>query len=238
MAMHIDLNADLGEMGAESPDDALLALVSSCNIACGGHAGDDGSMRQVVRMAVKHGVAMGAHPSLPDRIGFGRRDIALDATTLRASLHAQVGDLIAICASEGATLTHVKPHGALYHQMARDDAIAQMIATVILELDSRLALIGPTWGDWAKVAKDHGLRTRIEGFADRRYRDDGTLVSRSEPDALLHGGAAIEQGVRLARGGPPRIDTLCVHGDGSDAVALTQELRAVLIANGIEIRRC
>ncbi len=233
--MRIDLNADLGETNADAE---LLVWVSSCNIACGGHAGDAASMNRIVQLAQQHGVAIGAHPSLPDRIGFGRRDIDIERDALRESVRRQIEDLMAIAVRQGVSVRHVKPHGALYHQMARDPAIAQLVAAVVVGLDPQLALVGPSWGEWVTVAQRFELLTIIEGFADRRYLENGTLAPRTEPNALLHGTAAIEQGVRLARGGPPRIDTLCVHGDGSDALTLTRNLRKAIIDAGIEIRAC
>ncbi len=243
--LFVDINADLGE-GAGS-DAELMPLVTSANIACGAHAGDEASMREAVSLALRHGVALGAHPGFADRQNFGRRELPVSPAGAASLVSAQVGALALIAAGSGATLTHVKPHGALYAIASRDRAIADAIAGAVFQSDPRLILVGLSGGRLLEAGRARGLRVASEAFADRSYEPDGSLTPRGIPGALLASpGAALEQAVRLlergtvlARGGtevPVEADTLCIHGDGPHALELARKLRAALAAAGFGAR--
>ncbi len=241
----IDLNADLGE--GDVHDDALLEVVSSCNIACGGHAGDAETMAATVRAAIINGVCVGAHPGYPDRDGFGRVSRVLDGDPLYESLTTQVGDLADIAAQLGTRLAHVKPHGALYNDAVADSGLADIIARVVAEAPGAPAFVGMANTELQFAAERHGLEFIAEAFVDRAYEADGTLVPRSEPGAV-HGELSVitTQAVRLAeagqvtaRNGEPvdvSADTLCIHGDTPGAAAAARAVRDVLESHGIEIR--
>lgn len=242
--MKIDLNADLGE--GSPHDEALLQLVSSANIACGFHAGDASTMRQSVRWALQYGVAIGAHPSFPDRENFGRSAMNLPADTVYAQILYQVGALAAIAKAEGGALHHVKPHGMLYNQAAREPALAEAIAHAVRALDSNLVLVGLAGSELIRAGKAAGLATREEVFADRGYQADGSLVPRSQPGALLDSDEAalaqslemvLRQRVQAITGEwvALRADTLCLHGDGPHALAYAQALRDRFAQEGIEV---
>ncbi len=250
--MHrIDLNCDMGEsfgawnMGA---DEAVMPCISSANIACGFHAGDASVMRRTVAAAVAADVAIGAHVGLPDLAGFGRRRMALDPQAAYDITVVQIGALAAVAHTQGARLRHVKPHGALYHMLDEDSALAEATARAIRDVDARLYVFGRSQGPWLRMAASMGLEVCHEVFADRTYRDDGTLMPRSEPGASLHGMEAVtSQAVRLAQGqgvvtGTGKMlslkaDTLCIHGDRDDAGTLAQTLRRHLESAGIRIAR-
>jgi UPF0271 protein len=245
----IDLNCDLGEsFGAwhMGDDDALLALVSSANIACGFHAGDPAIMRRTVAQAHRHGVAIGAHVSLPDLQGFGRREMSVGADEVRAMTLYQIGALHAFARAAGARLSHVKPHGALYNMAARDRALADAIAGAVHAFDPRLRLFGLAGSALLEAAAAIGLPVAAEAFADRRYLADGSLQSRREAGAVIGeaGEAAaqalgiVRDGIVVAVGGRPlalHADTLCLHGDGAHAVALARQLREALEHAGVRI---
>ncbi|NCT82273.1 MAG: 5-oxoprolinase subunit PxpA [Comamonadaceae bacterium] len=243
--MHVDLNADLGE-GA--PDDAaLLALVSSANIACGWHAGDARLMQATVAAALARGVAIGAHPSYPDREHFGRREMQLKPEQVRADLLYQIGALDALVRAAGGRLHHVKPHGALYNQAARDPALADAIAAAVLDIDPSLAVYGLAGGELLRAAERAGLRAVAEVFADRGYRADGSLVPRSQPGALIDDvGNAVARTLRMVREGvvtavsgetvPLQAQTLCLHGDGPHALAFARAIHQALTDAGIDLR--
>mgnify|MGYP006266740141 CR=1 FL=1 len=244
MRTQIDLNADLGEGCAN--DAELMALVSSCNIACGGHAGDDASMRAALLMAQRHDVSPGAHPSYPDREGFGRGRYELDTEQLRMSLDAQVGALADAARQVGMGLSHLKPHGTLYHDAASDPRVADLIAALAGVHLPGAALVGPPDSAVQVAARDAGLAFLAEGFVDRRYAADGSLLPRSDPRALLSDPSeqAI-QAIRLARGGPietaggPRaleVDTLCLHGDAANSVVAARTVRWALEDANITVR--
>jgi UPF0271 protein len=229
----IDLNADLGEGGSE--DEELLGLVSSANIACGGHAGDEETMRRSIRWAIQAGVAIGAHPSYEDPEHFGRRAMVLPLDTITELVVKQVGELAAIAAEEGTALHHVKPHGALYHQAGRDTAVAEAVAKGVQRVSPNLILFAQPESDLAQAGERAGLIICTEGFADRRYRDDGTLMPRGEPGAVIKDASdAVAQAMDLISQG--KVETLCVHGDGTTATAILRELRARLDAEGIVVR--
>jgi 5-oxoprolinase (ATP-hydrolysing) subunit A len=245
VVMQIDLNADLGEGGGS--DEALLDLVSSANIACGWHAGGANAMRDCVRLATAKGVAIGAHPSFYDPEHFGRKEMNLPADEIYAGILYQLGALCAIAQAEGGRVVHVKPHGALYNQAARDPAIAQAIVSAVHDLDPSLAVFGLANSSFIDTAREAGLAAIEEGFADRGYQADGSLVPRSEPGALIEAEDEMlehvlsmvnERGVRSVDGHwvPLNVRTLCLHGDGEHALAFARRLRATLDANGIEVR--
>ncbi|MGC4016915.1 MAG: 5-oxoprolinase subunit PxpA [Luteolibacter sp.] len=232
--MHIDLNCDLGE-GA--PHDAeLMPLITSANVACGFHAGDQETMNRCVELALAHDVAIGAHPGYDDREYFGRREMTLSSSDLVDLVTAQIHALRSATSSHKATLRHVKPHGALYNQAARDPAIASSIAGAIYEIDPSLVLFGLSGSELIRAGEARGLATAREIFADRRYQPDGSLVPRSHPDAMIHDVAeACDQTLRLIHAG--HADTVCIHGDGPHAVEFAHALRRKLQAAGIEIKR-
>ena len=197
---YVDLNADIGEGCAE--DDALLAVVSSCNIACGGHAGDQATMARTVQSASANGVAIGAHPGYPDRDGFGRESGFLKGPDLYESLTDQVAALGDIAAELGARLVHVKPHGALYNDAVADSELADIVARVTAEAPASPALMGMANTELERAAERHGLQFIAEAFIDRAYEADGTLVSRKEPGAVHENiNVATMQAVRLATEG-------------------------------------
>ncbi len=232
--MIVDLNADLGEGCAN--DEALLQLVSSANIACGFHAGDAQTMRQSVRWAVRYGVAIGAHPSFPDRENFGRTRMQLPAETVYAQVVYQLGALAAIARAEGGVMVHVKPHGMLYNQAAVDPVLADAIARAVLAVDPALRLVGLAGSELIRAGKHLGLTTRQEVFADRGYQADGTLIPRGQPGALIaNDEQALEQTLEMVRHHRVRTiegswaavqaETICLHGDGEHALAYARKLR-------------
>lgn len=241
----IDLNADLGE--GDAYDEALLKIVSSCNVACGGHAGDRDSMAATVRAAMTNGVSVGAHPGYPDPRGFGRVSGYLAGQALYEALTEQVTTLADIAVQLGARVTHVKPHGALYNDAIADSALADVIARVIAELHGEAAFVGMANTELQAAAHRHGLDFIAEAFVDRAYEADGTLVSRSEPGAV-HGELSVitTQAVGLAESGRVTArngavieivaDTLCIHGDTPGAAEAARAVRDVLESHGIEIR--
>lgn len=241
----IDLNADLGE--GDPFDAELLAIVSSCNIACGGHAGDTQSMRATIEAAMRNDVAIGAHPSYPDPEGFGRQSGFLTGDALYESLTEQVTALADIAAQLGATLSHVKPHGALYNDAVLDRELADVIARVTAETAGAPSLVGMADSELQIAADRYRLEFVAEAFVDRAYEADGTLVSRSEPGAV-HADLAVAttQAVGLAKRGSVtarngdvidvRADTLCIHGDTPGAAEAARAVRDVLESHGVEIR--
>jgi len=247
--MRINLNADLGEgygpwhMG---DDAAMLDIVASANIACGGHAGDPDVMRRTVRLARERGVSIGAHPGYPDLQGFGRRAMALSSVELENQIAAQVGALAGIAALEATRVTHVKPHGALNNLACVDRGVADTICRSIHAIDPGLILLAPAASQLVLAGRAAGLVVVEEIFADRAYLPDGQLVPRSRADAMIHGPAAClahvlamlearaliaADGTRLAT----PIGSICVHGDSPDAVGVARHLRAGLQQAGHDI---
>ncbi len=244
MSAWIDLNADLGE--GEASDAELMTLVSSCNIACGGHAGDDASMQGALALAAEHGVAAGAHPSYPDREGFGRRAMDISGEELAASLSQQIEALKAHAAAAGIILRHLKPHGALYNAAAKDFGLAETIAVVTVDQLPGARLVGPPRSELERAARDLGLGFIAEGFADRAYTRDGDLVARTEPGAVLEDNPARSaQALQIAKDGTvTTIDghrialpaqTICLHGDTPGAAASARAIRAALEAVNVAI---
>ncbi|KFC84525.1 LamB/YcsF family protein [Ewingella americana] len=240
----VDLNADLGE-GCDN-DQALLQLVSSANIACGFHAGDAQTMLQSVRWALQYGVAIGAHPSFPDRENFGRTAMQLPPETVYAQVVYQLGALAAIARAEGGKMVHVKPHGMLYNQAATDPALADAIARAVHSVDPALKLVGLAGSELIRAGKRLGLATSQEVFADRRYQSSGNLVPRSQPDALIESDELalqqtlmmVQQQKVVSREGvavPVQADTVCLHGDGEHALAFARSLREAFRQQNIQV---
>ncbi len=245
----IDLNADLGEsFGAwRMGDDAgVMPWITSANIACGFHAGDPTTMRATIALCAQHGVAIGAHPSLPDLQGFGRREMKISPDEVYAQTLYQLGALHALTKAAGTQLHHVKPHGALYNMAARDRALADAIATATRDFDPLLILVGLAGSALVDAGCDAGLTIQREGFCDRRYRADGSLTPRSEPGAVIENiDTAVAQAVSIAMRGEAftvdgktvriEADTLCVHGDRANATAFAEHLRRALEGAGVRI---
>lgn len=245
----VDLNADVGE-ATDAPgvdaERALLGLVTSVHIACGGHAGDDESMKAIVDAALAQGVRVGAHPSYPDRAGFGRTPMEIDRVALGASLSDQLRALHGICRAAGAPLESVKAHGALYEEVAKGGAVYETFREAVRGcLGDGVALVLPSGCRATAMALRDGVRILEEGFCDRAYRRDGGLVDRSEPGSVLTEPAlAAAQALSLARGAVVAadgcvltlwVDTLCVHGDSPGAVALATAVRRVMADAGIGV---
>ncbi len=242
----INLNADLGEsFGAWTmgDDTALLQIVKSANVACGFHAGDPTVMQETVRLAIAQGVSIGAHPSFPDLQGFGRRVMQMSPQDLEATLLYQIGALQAIAAAEGTRVTHVKPHGALHNVACADAAVAATIVKAVRKLDPSLVLLVPPYSTLAQAAEEAEQPVRYEVFADRTYLDDGQLTPRSRAGAVIHDSqACVEHVLHMMRAKaivtanglhlPCRIDSICVHGDGPEAVATAQAVRLALETAG------
>jgi UPF0271 protein len=234
MNLVVDLNSDLGEGAGH--DEEVLDLVSSANIACGFHAGDPASILASIQAALERGVAVGAHPSFPDRENFGRSEMTLPPAEIYASVAYQIGAFQALVRAAGGRMNHVKPHGALYNMAARDRALADVIANAIVALDPTLILFAPAASQLDCAATELGLQTASEVFADRNYLPDGSLVPRSDSNAFVHDPVeAAERVIRiLAEGKVRAVDgtdievfgtTVCVHGDNPQAVAFVRQLR-------------
>ncbi|MCF1463302.1 MULTISPECIES: LamB/YcsF family protein [Rhizobium/Agrobacterium group] len=246
----IDLNSDLGESyGAWSMGDdaAMLAVVSSANIACGFHAGDPSGIWKTVKAAAENGVSIGAHVSYPDRVGFGRRDMDVTSEELIADVIYQIGALKGMAAAANTRVTYVKPHGALYNRIANDARQGQAVIDAVKAIDPSLVLMGLAGAPILDLARTSGLSTVAEAFADRAYTPQGQLVSRREAGAVLHDAEKIaSRMVQLARQGTlEAIDgsvikveaqSICVHGDSPGAVAIAQEIRKRFEAEGIAVQ--
>lgn len=249
MTGKIDLNSDLGEgYGAWTmgDDSAMLNIVSSANVACGFHAGDPVSILATLREAAKRGVAIGAHVSYPDRVGFGRRPMDVTSAELTADVIYQIGALQGLCRAVGTRVTYVKPHGALYNTIASDARQGAAVIEALKEIDPALVLMGLAGAPILQQAAEAGLTTVAEAFGDRAYTPQGTLVSRREAGAVLHDPELVAaRMLRLASEGvieaidgtilPLHADSICVHGDSAGAVAMAARIRAVLIDNGVTI---
>lgn len=241
----IDLNADMGEYSdgeQQANEAALMPLISSCSIACGGHAGDETTMRETLRLAKAYDVSVGAHPSYPDREGFGRRHLAFEPAALASSLHTQVSELHAIAKSEGMTLRHVKPHGALYNNAARNIDLANLIAGA----PGEAIIVGPPGSALETAARAHGRAFAAEGFVDRLYLASGALTPRSEPGAVIADiSARAKQALAIARGDhfaaadgelQLAVKTLCIHSDSPGAVDTAKAVRLALEKDSFVIR--
>ena len=241
---NIDINSDLGEsFGAYTMgnDAEVLRYVTSANIACGFHASDPLTMQKAVRQAKEAGVKIGAHPGYPDLVGFGRRELKVSPAELKAMVIYQVGALQAVCKAEGTKLHHVKPHGAMYNMAAKDEKLADAIAEAVAAVDGSLTLMGLSGSCMKAAAEKHGLAFAAEVFADRAYEDDGSLVSRTKPGAMIEDeDLAIRRMLHLLETGTIEsgngkeirleADTICVHGDSPKAVLFAKKLREALTA--------
>ncbi len=241
---HIDINCDLGELTGNDAD--LMPYLSSCNIACGGHVGDAQSMKETIELAVMHDVKIGAHPSFPDPENFGRVVMQIPINALKQSILEQIESLRTIAESAGRKLHHIKPHGALYNAANVDEEIATMITDTVKENYSGVYLYCAYGSVIASIAKEKGIPTKFEVFADRNYNDDLTLVSRKDPHALLHEEDQVSEHVlrmvtqsqvKTISGNIKKIqaDTVCVHGDNENAVNLVNALYNRLKEEGIGI---
>lgn len=240
----IDLNADLGEGAGQ--DAEILPLVSSVNISCGAHAGDHLDIVSALEQAAQREVAVGAHPSYPDREFLGRRSVAMPPARLRATILAQLESLAERAIHSGTRLQHVKPHGALYNDAASDMDLAQQLCEIVAEFDRDIVIVGLAGGRLLEAAQHLGLPSRSEAFVDRRYQADGTLVNRSHPAALLtRQEQAVAQALSIIQSGQvTTIDgtsrdlnaqTLCIHGDTPGALLFARQLRAALDVAGIQV---
>jgi UPF0271 protein len=229
--MVVDLNIDLGELPNE-PDE-LYALATVVNLACGGHAGDDASMRRSVALAVRSKARIAVHPSYPDREQFGRARMAIPPDMLYESIVEQLGALKRIAIQVGARVWGAKPHGALYHAASEDPQLAAaLLDAVVASHPDRLVVVGPPWGHLESASRARQLRYQREGFADRSYDERGRLVPRGAPgDILIDPKACAKQAIRLAESGT--VDTICVHGDTPHAVAIAREVRSALEQNAL-----
>jgi UPF0271 protein len=248
--MRIDLNADVGEsFGAYTMgrDAALMSSITSANVAAGFHAGDPSVLRATIRLAVAHGVAIGAHPGFPDLVGFGRREMRVTAKEAEDLVLYQVAAVAGVAAAEGVKLQHVKPHGALFNMASRDAALAAAIARAVAAFDPSLILFGAANSELLAAGRTAGLRVAAEVFGDRAYRPDGTLVSRTEPGAVIHDADAVvsriiallQHGRIAAIDGTAlalRADTICLHSDTPRSDDLGLKLRAALEAAGFVVK--
>jgi 5-oxoprolinase (ATP-hydrolysing) subunit A len=245
MKLSVDINADLGE--GSGHDEELFELISSANIATGFHAGDSDTMHAAVSAAKKRGVAVGAHPSFFDRENFGRKELKISTSEVFDAVAYQLGIFQAIASAVDAQPNHVKPHGALYNMAVRDRDLADTIARAIESIDPKLILFAPDKSELARAGEAHGLQVVCEIFADRNYLDDGWLVPRARPDALLHDpDEAAERALRMLREGKVRSvqgrdvdvrgETICIHGDTPSAVEFARTLRSRLEHEGVKIR--
>ncbi len=236
-AVRIDLNADVGESFGRwtlGDDAALIPLLSSANIACGFHAGDPATLRRTCAMTVDHGVAIGAQVSYPDLAGFGRRFVDVAPDDLLADVVYQVGALDGLARSVGGRVGFVKPHGALYHAMSTSTAQAAAVARAVSAIDANLTVVAFPGSHLIQACTEVGVAVVLEGFADRAYASDGTLVSRSVPGAVLaQPDEVADQAARLARSG--KIATLCLHGDTPGAADLARAVRQRCERDGITV---
>lgn len=246
----IDLNCDMGEsFGAYTigNDSELIRYASSVNIACGFHAGDPRVMRRTVELALQHGVAIGAHPGLPDKEGFGRREMAVSAEEVYDMTLYQIAALDGITRAAGGAMIHVKPHGALYNMLAVSEALSSACAKAVYSFNPHLTFVGLANSTMTRVAAEHGLRIAEEGFADRTYLANGLLTPRSQPNALLHTREeAVRQAVRIALRREAqthdsetvavKAHTICLHGDNPDAVPFAEAVVRALQEAGVTVR--
>ncbi|MDT3959397.1 5-oxoprolinase subunit PxpA [Staphylococcus kloosii] len=247
--MKVDLNCDLGESFGNykiGNDENIIPVITSANIACGFHAGDAQVMNNTVKLAQENNIGIGAHPGLPDLQGFGRRNMDLSTQEIYDTVIYQLGAISGFCAIHNAKLNHVKPHGALYQMGARDEEIAHAIAQAVHDFDTSLIFVGLSNTLLISKAKELGLQTASEVFADRRYEANGQLVSRKESDALITDTEeAISQVISMvkdqqvtAKNGEKiaiQADTICVHGDGAHAFEFVSQIRERLSKEGISI---
>lgn len=245
----IDLNADLGESFGPwtmGQDEALMTSITSANIACGFHAGDPTVMRRTIRLAKRHGVALGAHPGFPDLAGFGRREMQVSPVELEDLVLYQLAAIAGVAAADGVRLQHVKAHGALYNMAARDAVLAGAIARAVAAFDRTLILLGLPNSALLSEGEAAGLRVAAEVFADRTYEADGSLTPRRVPGSVIADSAhVVARAVDMVRARqvtatdgtvvPLRADTLCLHGDTPGAADLARQVRAALESAGVTV---
>lgn len=246
----VDLNSDLGESFGRYTlglDEQVIPLVTSVNVACGMHAGDPVVMRRTVKLAAEAGIAVGAHPGYPDLQGFGRRNMALSPDEGYSYVLYQVGALAAFCRAEGVKLAHVKPHGQLYNRAAVDAPFAQAVAQAVADFNPDITLVALAGGELARAGKAAGLHVAQEFFADRNYTDEGLLVSRKLPDAVITDeDFAVARVVRAVKEGTIKSasgklitvkpDTICIHGDNVHALEFAGKIRTALTEAGVEVK--
>lgn len=248
--MQIDLNADLGESYGNytiGNDESIIPLITSANIACGMHAGDFNVINKTIEMCRKHNTGIGAHPGYNDLMGFGRKQIDMTYDEVENLVTYQLGAIQAFCKKHNVTLNHVKPHGALYNATFNDEKLSQAIVNAIKTFNPELKVMGIAGGNLVRVAEENGLTAINEVFADRNYTDEGTLVSRKESNAMIHDAREAvahvlrmieESQVKTVTGKliPIQADSICVHGDGPEALAFVEQIRETLLQKGIEIK--
>jgi len=250
--MHkVDLNCDMGEsFGAYKlgRDEEILDYVTSANIACGFHAGDPATIRKTVQMAMEKNVGIGVHPGLQDLVGFGRRNMQISPQESYDLVVYQIGAIYAFAKSEGGKIQHVKPHGALYNMAAKSPSLSEAIAEAVYKVDPELILFGLAGGELVKAGQKIGLRTANEVFADRTYQQDGSLTPRTQPHALItNKETSIQQVIRMVKEGkveslqgidvPIQADTICIHGDGENALEFAKYITTSLKQAGIQITK-
>ena len=245
----IDLNCDMGELPeaiADGTQEALLRSITSANVACGGHAGDERTMRATIEQALRAGVAVGAHPGYPDRENFGRLELKMSVEAVADSIHKQVRALAEVAAKCGAKLVHVKPHGALYNQAVKNRELAEAIAKGVAKFDKSLVLIGLAESPMLEVFREAGFAVAAEAFADRRYEPDGTLRSRKFGNALIRDPAeAAKQALSIAQRGivtahdgaevKLSAQTICIHGDTPGSVQIAAAVARALRDAGVSL---
>ncbi|PFN98714.1 lactam utilization protein LamB [Bacillus sp. AFS076308] len=246
----VDLNCDMGEsFGAYQmgTDEEILDYVTSVNIACGFHAGDPATMRKMVTLALEKGIAVGAHPGLPDLVGFGRRNMDISPQEAFDMIVYQIGALYGFVKAEGGKMQHVKPHGALYNMAAKSRELSDAIAQAVYKVDSDLILFGLSGSELVKAGQAIGLRTASEVFADRTYQQDGSLTPRRQPDAMITDDKlAIDQVIRMVKEGKVlsqqgvevkiQAETVCIHGDGPHALNFARQIRELLINSDVNVQ--
>lgn len=246
----VDLNSDLGESFGHyriGMDDRIIPLISSANVACGFHASDPVVMMNTIELVKGAGCNIGAHPGFPDLMGFGRRNMSLTADEIKAYTLYQISALAGMCSARGLSLQHVKPHGAMYNMAAKDYEMSKAICEAVAEFDPGLIILGLSGSETIRAAKDCGLKTALEVFADRAYEEDGSLVDRRKPGAVIRDEQeAIERVIRMVKEGkvtavtgkdiPIRADSVCVHGDGEKALLFVEKIKKALSEEEIEIR--
>lgn len=245
----VDLNSDLGESFGRytlGMDEKVIPLITSANVACGYHASDPVVMEKTISMAKEAGIRVGAHPGFPDLMGFGRRNMNVTPAEAKAYTLYQLGALQAFCKAKGVTMQHVKPHGAFYNMAAKDEALSRAICEAVASFDEKLIVLALSGGELERVAKEMGLRTALEVFADRGYEEDGSLVDRRKEGALITDEEqAISRVIRMVKEKkvtavtgkdiPIQADSVCVHGDGEKALAFVERIRKALTQEGISI---
>lgn len=245
----IDLNCDMGELPeaiTSGAQETLMRYVTSANVACGGHAGDGETMRATIEQAVRHGVAIGAHPSYPDRENFGRVSLELPEGEIAHAVFEQICALDAVAQAAGARITHVKPHGALYNDAAKDAAVARAVAEGVARWSYDVVLVGLAGSRMLEAFREAGFRVAAEAFVERRYEPDGSLRARRHPDALIEDPEkAAQQALEIVQRGqvtawdgtvvPVAADTLCIHGDSPRALEIARAVREALERSGVRV---